>query len=158
MTLQMQINPTEQVRKLLDRLTQQRDLYKQLQSLSTQQAQFIQDGSAEQLLGVLSQRQSLIDSLARLNAELAPYRERWTQLADAVDPQLREQVRSVIAEIEAYLGEIVQQDEKDKAQLQDAKAKVGSQLSNISAAGRAIKAYGPPKTPPTTPTFTDRQG
>jgi len=158
MTLQMQANPAQQVRQLLDRLQQQRDLYRQLKLLSGSQAQCIREGSAEQLLGVLSERQAVIDALSTSNAELAPYREKWEALSGSVDPGMREQVREVLAQIEGMLNEIVEQDDRDRAELQGVQAQIGQQLNQVNQAGRAIRAYGSPNTAPKPPTFTDRQG
>ena len=158
MTLQTQPNPTKQVRQLLDQLLQQRDLYRQLKVLSGSQAMCIREGSAEQLLGVLSERQVVIDALSRSNAELAPYRQTWETLSGTVDPEIRERVREVLAEIEGMLNEIVEQDDRDRAELKGVQAQIGMQLNQISKAGRAIRAYGSPNTAPRPPAFTDRQG
>jgi chaperonin cofactor prefoldin len=158
MTLQTQVNPTQQVRQLLDRLIEQRDLYRQLKSLSEVQAQSVREGSAEQLLGVLSERQAVIDALSRSNAELAPYRERWEALSGSADPGMRQGVREVLADIEKMLNEIVEQDDRDRAELKGVQARIGMQLNQVGQAGRAIRAYGSPNTAPKAPTFTDRQG
>ncbi len=68
---------------LVDRLTQQRDLYQQLKTLSDQQGQLIADGQAEQLLAVLSQRQGLVDQLTQLNEKIVPFKG---ALAGVVEP------------------------------------------------------------------------
>lgn len=158
MTVQTQESPTQQVRVLLDRLNEQHGLYQQLKTLSDQQAGCIRDGSTDQLLAVLSQRQSVIEALSRSNALISPYRERWATLADAAEPAQRERVRDVLNQIERLLNEIVEQDEQDRAELKGVQQRIGTQLDQVGRAGRAIKAYGPPRSGPSPATFTDRQG
>jgi chaperonin cofactor prefoldin len=158
MTVQIQESPAQQVLVLLDRLNEQRGLYQQLKALSDQQAGCIQDGSADQLLAVLSQRQSVIEALSRSNEQVAPYRQRWAVLADTAEPAQRQQVRDVLNHIEGLLNEIVEQDERDRVQLKGMRQQIAAQLDQVGKAGRAIKAYGPPKSGPSPATFTDRQG
>ncbi len=158
MTVQTQDSPTQQIRELLGRLIEQRGLYQQLQALSGQQVGCIRDGSAEDLLAVLSQRQAVIQALSRSNAEVAPYRERWSQVSQSADAQLREQIRQVLADIEQMLQAILDQDERDRTELQGMQQQLGMQLNQVGQAGRAIKAYGPPGSGPRPATFTDRQG
>lgn len=158
MTVKMQETPSQQAEALLALLTEQHDLYRQLHALSGQQAQCIRDGSTEQLLALLSQRQTVIDSITRSNTQVAPYREQWPSLRDTVDPSLRDRVHSTLDEIEQLLNQVVEQDERDRAELKGAQAQIGSQMGNVNRAGQAIQAYGPPKTSTKAPTFTDRRG
>lgn len=146
------------VSAMLALLSGQRDLYRQLKSLSEQQAACIRDGSTERLLTLLSQRQSVIDDLSRSNAELGPYRDRWPNLADAAEPAQRQQIRELLSEIERLLREVIEQDDRDRAELKGVQQQIGAQLMRVGKAGRAIKAYGPTKTNNKPPVFTDHQG
>ncbi len=139
-------------------LTEQRDLYRQLKALSDQQSASIQEGSTEQLLSLLSQRQNVIDSLSRLNGELAPYRDRWSQIADSVDDARKTQLRDMLDEIEQLLQQVVAQDEKDRESLKLAQRQIGTQLTRVGQAGRVLKAYTPADSDARPPVFTDRQG
>jgi Mg2+ and Co2+ transporter CorA len=158
MTVKTQETSSEQAIALLGLLTEQRDLYRELKSLSGQQAQAIRTGCTEDLLALLSKRQAVIDRLSRSNTQVAPYRERWTSICDIVDPLQRQHVRQVLDEIEQMLNDVVEQDERDRAELKGVQAQIGTQMNQVNRAGRAIQAYGPPATSPKTPTFTDRQG
>ena len=158
MTVQMQESPSQQVDAMLGLLTGQRDLYRQLKALSERQAGCIREGSTEQLLSVLSQRQSVIDALSRSNAELAPYRDRWGNLAGNAESGQRARVRKLLAEIEQVLADVVEQDERDRDELKGVQRQIGAQLGRVGQAGRAIAAYGPKKANTKPPTFTDRQG
>ncbi len=158
MTVKTQESPSQQALALLTLLAEQRDLYRQLKSLSDQQGQCIRDGSTEQLLALLSKRQSVIDSLSRSNTHVAPYRERWSSISESVDPSQRAGVKEILDEIGFLLNEVVEQDERDRDKLRGVQNQIGTQLNRVGQAGRAVKAYGPPATNPKPPTFTDRQG
>ena len=129
------------VRVLIELLTQQRDLYSQLKRLSGQQLRLIDAGDTEQLLGVLSQRQSLVDGLARINGELAPYREGWNAVSQGLPAGERDQVRGLLDAVEGMLGEIVELDEQARGRLQVAQRKVGDELSRTARAGVAMHSY-----------------
>ncbi len=158
MTVKTQESPSQQVLALLDLLIGQRDLYRELKNLSGQQAKCIHEGSTEQLLALLSRRQSVIDDLSRSNTRVAPYRERWPDISDVVAPAHRERVRQVLDEIEQMLHEVVEQDERDRTELKGVQSQIGTQLNQVGKAGQAVRAYGPPSTSTKAPTFTDRQG
>ncbi len=158
MTVQTQPSPSEQVQAMLSLLAGQLDHYRQLKTLSEQQSACIREGSTEQLLSVLSLRQSVIEQLTKSNSELAPYRDRWNELSDGASADQRRQVRDALALIEQTLQEVVDQDERDRVELKSVQRQVGAQMNNIGKAGQAIRAYGPPQTNTKPPTFTDRQG
>lgn len=158
MTVKTQESPSQQAQALIDLLTEQRDLYSQLKTLSSQQAQCIRDSSTERLLALLSKRQAVIDSLSRSNTQVAPYRERWPSICESVDPSQRRRVGEILDEIGQMLNDVVAQDERDRDELKGVQGQIGSQLKRVGQAGRAVKAYGSPTSAPKPPTFTDRQG
>lgn len=158
MTVHIQESPSQQVAAMLNMLSGQRDLYRQLQALSQQQSASIREGSTEQLLSLLSRRQAVIDDLSRSNTELAPYRDRWDRISAAADPTQKQQIRDLLAEIDRVLREVVEQDERDRDELKGVQQQIGTELTQVNKAGRAIKAYGPGPTLHKPPVFTDRQG
>src|SRR5947208_435289 len=48
-----------------------------LDALSAGQAGVVRSGDTDALMGILSQRQALIDELGGLNGEVEPFRRRW---------------------------------------------------------------------------------
>ncbi len=158
MTVKTQENPSQQATALLVLLAEQREHYRELKSLSSQQAQCIRAGSTEDLLALLSKRQSVIDSLSKSNAQVVPYRESWPSICEVIDPAQRQRVGKILDEIGQMLSEVVEQDERDRVELKGVQAHIGTQMNQVNRANRAIQAYGPPKTAPKIPTFTDHQG
>ncbi|MEM1109896.1 MAG: flagellar export chaperone FlgN [Planctomycetota bacterium] len=127
--------------QLIDLLTQQRDLYRSLDLLSGKQQQIVADGQAEQLLGVLSERQVVVDQLTATNRELAPLRSRMSEIADTAAADKRQSLRSLVDEVQSMLESIIQRDEEDRQTLEASKAKVGQELAKVKTAPAAINAY-----------------
>lgn len=154
--------------QLIEMLTRQRDLYRSLDGLSDKQQQIIAEGQAEQLLGVLSERQVIVDHLTQINGELAPLRHRMSEIAEAAPAGRREALRSRVDEVQQLLASIIERDEEDRQSLEASKSQVGKQLGQVSTAPAAINAYranayaanrGSPAAGPTSAArFTDSRG
>ena len=142
---------------LMALLRRQRALYEELKDLSDQQTRLIEAGQTQELLGVLAQRQQLVEQLASAHAELAPKRQRLTELADELPPPQREQLRSLVDEVQGLLQSIIEQDDRDRQQLQSAKRGVGGKLQQTVRSGSALNAYkaGPGRAGAR---FTDHRG
>jgi hypothetical protein len=132
-----QLEPT----RLVELLTQQRDLYRSLRELSEQQRALISGDRPEMLLRILRERQDLVTGLARLNEELGPYRRNW----DAVHASLPEAQRGVasglLQEINGLLRVILRTDQEDGALLSARKQAVGTQIGDMTGGQAANAAY-----------------
>jgi hypothetical protein len=149
---------TDETALVLDMLRDQRDQYESLQGLAKQQSGLIENGSAEQLLAVLAQRQQLVTRLQAAARRLDPYRPRLQDLADAAEPDQRQQLRDLVAQVQQLLGDIMAQDDVDRQKLQAARETVGAASRRTAAAGVALGAYGKSPVPRGTPRFTDARG
>jgi len=122
-------------------LRQQRDVYQQLGGLAEQQEALIAANDADGLLQLLSARQQLVDCVGRLNEELVPMRQRWQEvLADMSDSD-RQEVRSLVLEVNGLLESILKRDERDSEELSVRKGEVESELSRAATGRKAHVAY-----------------
>ena len=142
---------------LVTLLQQQIDRYKKLHDLSGQQARLVKDGHPEQLLGVLAQRQQLVDELTQINSDLKPYRSRWDQLFNTLNEQDKERVRRLVGEVDFLLSGIIEQDNRDREQLEEAKNLIAGELGQTAQASAAVSAYKVQSAAGKNH-FTDRQG
>jgi hypothetical protein len=138
-------------------LTQQCDLYRRLNDLSSQQSSLIADGAAEQLLSVLAQRQGLVDSLTQINDKLAVCRQRWADISKSLNQPQRDHLNGLLEQVQSLLQSIIAQDDKDRQQLQLAQQQVGTELKQVARAGAAVTAYRAAP-PAAVARFTDRRG
>lgn len=157
MTLTTFDSPTLDAPELIRLLSEQRDLYQQLKAMADQQASLIQAGDSEQLLTLLSRRQGLVEQLTTVNEALAPFRDRLPGLADDWPDQQRQQVRQLSEQVQTLLRSILEQDERDRKQLESAQKQINGQISQVNRTGQALHAYRP-KTPTQQPRFTDHKG
>ena len=127
--------------KLIDLLTQQRFLYRQLHQLAQKQSSLVDGKDPQMLLSVLANRQRLIDKLADIDRRLQPIRADWQQIAQSLDPAQRHQVQKLVDNVQQILGEILVRDEKDSQKLRDCSHEVSQQLQATSAGKRINKAY-----------------
>ena len=122
---------------LIEKLTQQRDLYVELMALGAEQAELIASGETERLLQVLARRQQHVARLGELNVELAAARQGVGELG----PGQRDQVNGLLAEVERLLEQIIAQDDRDRQQLASARDDVATQMRQATHAGKAVNAY-----------------
>ncbi|MCE9592225.1 MAG: flagellar protein FlgN [Planctomycetes bacterium] len=134
---------------LIALLEKQRALYDQLNAMGREQSQLIETAQTESLLSVLAQRQKLIDEVTTVNADLDPYRRRWSEIWADLNPADRRRVGDLVRAVESALATILKRDEEDRKALQSARAKVSEQIKAVSHAGAAVNAYRSAATPTT---------
>jgi hypothetical protein len=140
--------------RLIRLLTQQRDLYERLRLLSERQQNLISGDRPEALLSILEERRQIVTQLAELNGHLAPFRQEWNGLYDALEPDVQQQASRLLEQINGMLKVILDTDERDGRMLAARKQSVGQALS-ATAGGRSVhQAYARQAAP----TRDDRPG
>ena len=130
------------VEMLVRALSGQRGLYVQLLALARQQSGYVATGETEALMAVLAARSRLIEQVGPLDQELQPFKGRWQEVLDGLAPADRAKVAGLLKEVQQLLGDILAQDEVDKASLQRQKADVSGQIK-VTVTGAALaRAYG----------------
>jgi len=126
---------------LIDLLREQRDLYRRLQELSDRQRNLISGDRPELLLNILRDRQMLVESLARVNQQLSPYRQSWQEIYATLPPADRQTASSLLDEINGMLQLILKADQEDQALLSARKQAVARSLNDVSGGRVANTAY-----------------
>ena len=127
--------------KAIAMLTLQRDLYLQLRELAGQQRALISADAPELLLSLLTERQTIVSRLARLNEELAPLRRNWDATLAALPVTERDALTALLAEINSLLRSILATDESDGSLLVARKQQTGQELQTLSGRHTAARAY-----------------
>lgn len=149
---------SDEAETVLALLERQRDLYRELDSQSDQQADLIASGATDRLLSLLAQRQKLIDGLGEVSASLSPYRSRIATIADQAADEMGDQMRSMVEEVRGLLESIIERDDKGKADLAAARDQVGGQIRQAAGAVAAAGAYGGRTVSQPGPKFTQQKG
>lgn len=134
--------PITDTHELVSLLEQQRRVYVKLRLLADRQGALVVNEDTQPLLGLLMERQRLVDSLVSLNERLAPYRASWTAIYAGMDELERRHVASLLEESNAALGTIITYDSRDTATLEARRQSMAAQLGKADTAARANAAYG----------------
>ncbi|GMU33500.1 MAG: hypothetical protein AMXMBFR20_13720 [Planctomycetia bacterium] len=139
---QMETRDTSvEVAELIALLESQRQLYVRLRLLADRQRALILNEDTQPLLGLLVERQELVDKLVALNERLGPYRESWTTIYSCLDETRRRQVAALLEESNAALGAIITNDNRDTATLRARRQGVANLLGKAETAVRTNAAY-----------------
>lgn len=139
-------------------LERQRDLCVQLDAMSARQGEIIASGDTDALLGLLGQRQTVVDEVAALGAELEPLKSVWEAEAWRLSPDQRGKIASTVEEIGRLMERIGQRDEAARADLEARRAGVARELSELSRGRGAVAAYGSAARRDPGPAYEDRRG
>ena len=127
--------------RLINLLSQQRLLYRQLQELAQKQSRLVDGSDPEMLLRVLAARQRLINKLSAIDHELEPIRADWKKIAQALPEGQRQEALALVASVQEILGAILVNDEKDTKALNNQRQRVSSEIRDASAGKRVNQAY-----------------
>lgn len=128
--------------ELIDLLSEQRELYRQLGQLAGGQRALITGESPEQLLGVLVQRQRVIDRLENVTGRLRPYQQNWRAVRSRLSSEDGRRADQIVAEVNALLKAILEKDAADAELLAARKSSIGQAMESTKAARHAGAAYG----------------
>lgn len=127
--------------RLIELLEEQRTLFRQLRRLADRQQALIQADDVKPLLGLLADRQRLVDGLLGVNEQLAAYRKNWSAVYSGLDEGLRRRIAGLLEEANASFGTILQCDSRDSAALSAKRQEVGGRLMAVGNGSRARAAY-----------------
>jgi hypothetical protein len=134
-------NSFRQATEIIGLLSRQLSLYDQLTSLADKQRQLVSAEDTRPLLKVLAQRQRLTIELEALNARMAPLRDTWPTIRDALDAQDRTLADDLISKVNTRLKTLLDGDAADVEMLQLRKQRVGTELGTVRNRRKAVAAY-----------------
>ena len=126
---------------IIQALCDQVGCYRRLAKLAEVQHQHVQNSHTEELLDVLQKRQTVLDQLALLEAQIAPTKARWSDYLGKCPPEARQQAESLMAETRTLLEQITAADRDDVMVLQQRKLNVGRQLQQTTSARQFNRSY-----------------
>lgn len=139
--------------RLIQLLTQQQLLYRQLQQLAQQQRGLVDGSDPEMLLKLLAGRQRLIDRLTDVDKELQPLRVDWQAMAQTLPAEQRAQAQNLVESVKEILSDILARDKQDTEVLAGRRNEVASQIATASQGKRMNQAYAPAAVGPTSRYF-----
>jgi len=152
------LDPAKWMPRLERLLDEQRELYESLERLSQRQAELIERDEMEALLGVLQERQGVIDRLSQANEQFEPFRSRWSELMASAPAARRDEFQRCIAELSELAGRIAQRDEDDRRALESRRQSVAGELRSVAKGRGAVAAYGRGQSRSDHARYQDRHG
>lgn len=137
-------------------LGEMRELQRQLEDLGDRQSVLVESGDLESLVGLLAERQAVVDRLNDAGERLAPFTRRWTELLGVVEPERASAFAHAAADIAASMSRLAERDEADRMRLEALRASIASEMNSVSRGRSALAAYG--ESMPGGPRYQDRQG
>ncbi|MCZ6835893.1 MAG: flagellar export chaperone FlgN [Planctomycetota bacterium] len=142
--------------ELIDLLERQESVLSKLHELAKYQGSLIEKGRTEPLLGLLTQRQTLIDEYTAMHGETTSKTEDLERRLQGIESSKKERIQTLIDEIRHCLSEIMKHDQEDQESLGKARDKIRDELALQGAATQARNAYTKGGAPASR--FADRQG
>ena len=139
-------------------LTEHRSLYERLDGLSERQSALIDEDRTDELLGVLAERQRVVDRLLAVAEELKPFQSRWDDLLASVDADRRESLREKVSAIQEMAQRVNDRDEHDRTRLAAQRKALSEEIAGVNKSRGAIAAYGGSVRSAPSPRYQDRQG
>jgi hypothetical protein len=126
--------------RLIRLLERQRELVVQLDRLAEGQMALIDAGESDALLGLLGNRQEIMDELAAGQDGLAGVSE-VLRGHDDISEVDRHRITRLVDEIGARLSRISSRDEQDRARLRTNRDRTAEELTGLRTAKQAHRAY-----------------
>jgi hypothetical protein len=149
-------DPNRLASRLESILTEHESLYERLDALSERQSTLIDEEKTDELLGVLAERQRVVDRLLAVGEDLKPFQPRWDELMAAVDTGRRETLRTKVQFIQHAAQRVSERDDHDRARLAAQRKSLAEEIAGVNKSRAGINAYGNKQAP--TPRYQDRQG
>jgi hypothetical protein len=134
----------------LDALEAQVVCYRRLAKLAEVQHRHVCQGQSDALMGVLRQRQAVLDEIAALEQALAPARKAWARFVSDLPDTFRPRADVALKETRRLLEQITTADQNDTLVLQQRKLNISREIKKTAVARRvnrnyAAAAYGRPE-------------
>lgn len=127
--------------ELIELLRQQRTLVNELVARATQQESMIKEGRTEALIGLLSQRQELIDSFTSTQEDFASLLTNLNEKLDGATSDQKAQIKNLVNEIGDSLGVVMRRDEEDRGRLEVSCQRVQQEMKDLAGSREAHDAY-----------------
>jgi hypothetical protein len=122
-------------------LERQQELLGRLDEMSRRQMGLIEAEQAERLLGLIGERQHVIDQIQKSSEHLAPLRALWSAGGSLLPQAEQDAVRRRLDAVSMLIDQINTRDEEARRQLSARRDRIASELMNLGRGRGAFAAY-----------------
>ncbi len=116
-------------------------LLQEMQALSLEQSSLVEKHEMTSLMTLLSRKQQLMESLQRVQLEMAPYRDEDPESRVWESPDRRQACRALVAECDKLTQWLIVQENQSIAQMDAQRDGMQSQIQQNAAASQVQRAY-----------------
>lgn len=128
------------VERFLDGLRRQRAKYQEMAAVAVEQKRAIEASDMDALLRIVERKRGLLEEVAAIDRDVAPFREGWDTLKAGVDAAAVKAVEELVTAVRETLKELVRQEDEGRAALEGMRRAVVD--VDALAKARARGAYG----------------
>jgi anion-transporting ArsA/GET3 family ATPase len=122
-------------------LTNRRDYCRELLELSRGQSALVQTDDLTELLTVLGKKQRVLGKLDELSKQYPDLARQWQSQRETADPVLKEECEHVLAEMEAIVAELLEEEATSTKCLIKRRDATRQELQAISTGSEVHAAY-----------------
>ncbi len=139
-------------------LSQQSAVLDDLGEWAARQQHCIADGQVDELLTVLGHRQVLVERLLETQTELSGLTDRLEDRLQSVEPETRHRLRGRMRDVDDALRQVLEQDDRDRSELERQRSVANERLLALEAARRARSQYVTSEVDAGSRRFADERG
>lgn len=143
--------------RLRELLEQQESLFLRLDALSRQQSSLVRDEQTDDLLRVLGERQTVVETLEAVARGLEPFRDRWEAVLAGARPDQRDRLARQVEQLAELASAIAARDDADRRLIEERRDRLAGDLAGMGRVRGAVAAYGAGRGRPAA-RFQDREG
>ncbi|QKK09122.1 MAG: hypothetical protein HND58_13765 [Planctomycetota bacterium] len=142
------------LRLLLD---EQETLFVRLDALSKRQQSLVESERTDELLRVLTERQTVIDGIAGLARELQPFRDQWEAVLAEAKPEQRDRLAQQVERMADLAALVATRDDADRKLMERRRDSLAGELAGTGRSKGAVAAYAGATTQRPAAKFQDRE-
>lgn len=127
--------------QVIEALAEQVRHYRELAKLSIRQRHYIQNDQTEELISVLSERETHLSRITELERTVGPRKKNWGDFLGGLGGEARREAEEAMAETRRLLAEITAGDERDALTLQQKKLRIGNEITATNKATVVNRQY-----------------
>jgi hypothetical protein len=143
-------------RALRDGLRAQREIYAELEDLTSRQGEILLGGRTEEILALARAKESTLARIDAIEARISAHKRRWSEERDRLPASLREAVQSELDLLHVVLGGLIALEGEQQRRVETVRRETADQLRRIEGGRRVHQAYGAPTGPAPAPRYLDR--
>jgi hypothetical protein len=131
-------------------------LFTRLDALSKRQGSLVEAESTDDLLKVLTERQTVIETIESVARELQPFRDQWDSVLARANTEQRDRFSVQIDRLSDLAAQVAARDDADRQLMERRRDALAGELAGTGKARGAVAAYGSPP-PQRVAKFQDRE-